>query len=147
MIRPARPDDHAAMARIMAACYRRDFASILDAAALAERDAAHFEGRFANSQGLWVALDETARVVGLFQMTGTHLDLLFVAPDARGAGWGRRLLDHAEELGAATLESFADNAAARRFYESRGWRLAGRHGRPFLGRTLAFVTFARGVGA
>lgn len=53
---------------------------------------------------------------------------LYVVPDHRDAGLGGRLLDAAESaLNAAgaeavALEAMADNDAARRFYERRGYR-------------------------
>jgi GNAT superfamily N-acetyltransferase len=58
---------------------------------------------------------------------GTLLDNLHVAPHARGAGLGRRLLDEAARVIAARrwpgglhLWVFEANAGARRFYERHG---------------------------
>ncbi|MFB6161044.1 MAG: GNAT family N-acetyltransferase [Haloferacaceae archaeon] len=56
------------------------------------------------------------------------VDDLFVVPDHRNAGVGARLLDAAEAalraagVDAVALEALSDNAAARRFYERRGYR-------------------------
>ena len=60
-------------------------------------------------------------------VTRGYVQNLYVRPDARGAGVGAALLDAAEralaDLGAdvVSLETLADNAAARRFYRRRGY--------------------------
>ena len=66
---------------------------------------------------------------GLYEADATRgvVDNLYVRPDQRGGGVGSALLDHAEdalrERGADVLavEALADNEAARRLYESRGY--------------------------
>ena len=56
-----------------------------------------------------------------------HLEALVVAPQARGAGLGRRMLDqaetHAKALGAEsiTLHVFANNQRARSLYDAQGY--------------------------
>lgn len=56
------------------------------------------------------------------------LNDLFVAPQARGKGVARALLDAAREHGRATgarylqLETARDNASAQRLYEAHGWQ-------------------------
>ena len=57
------------------------------------------------------------------------LNDLFVAPDARGAGVGRALMERACEHGRATgatgifLQTARDNHSAQRLYQSLGFRL------------------------
>jgi putative acetyltransferase len=72
-------------------------------------------GRVACAQG---------RVAGYLAATGAHVDQLFVDPDHQRAGIGRRLLAAmlARGLRPATLQVFALNAPARRFYDSFGFR-------------------------
>ena len=64
------------------------------------------------------------RVVGYLAATGGHVDQLFIDPDHQRAGIGRTLLTEmlARGLRPATLEVFALNAPARRFYDSFGFR-------------------------
>ena len=65
------------------------------------------------------------------------LEMLFVAPEARGRGAGRALLAHAVECeGATTLDVNEQNPQALGFYEHAGFRVEGRSpldaaGRPF----------------
>lgn len=55
------------------------------------------------------------------------LEMLFVAPEARGRGVGRTLLAHAvEHLGAVRLEVNEQNPQAVGFYEHMGFAVAGR---------------------
>jgi putative acetyltransferase len=75
-----------------------------------------------------------------------HLDMLFVDPQALGGGIGGRLLAEAQARGALTLECFARNARARRFYEKAGWREMLAYRREFAGVTEDFVWLARDGG-
>lgn len=65
------------------------------------------------------------------------VEMLFVAPEARGRGVGRALLEHAmEHEDAVTLDVNEQNPQARGFYERMGFRVEGRSpvddaGRPF----------------
>lgn len=57
------------------------------------------------------------------------LNDLFVAPQARGAGVGRALLDEAKRVATAygafalTLSTAVDNERAQQLYKSNGWEL------------------------
>ena len=64
------------------------------------------------------------RVVDYLVAIGGHVDQLFVDPDHQRAGIGRMLLAAmlARGLRPATLQVFALNAPARRFYEGFGSR-------------------------
>lgn len=84
----------------------------------------------------WLAVDERGRAIGYATVTRDfatwtgkpflHLDCLFVAEAARGAGVGTRLLDAARlfavRLGIDELQwqTPAWNAPAERFYEKQG---------------------------
>lgn len=65
------------------------------------------------------------------------LEMLFVAPDERGNGLGRRLLEHAVgKLGVRRVDVNEQNPRAQSFYQRMGFRQIGRsahdsQGRPF----------------
>ena len=84
-----------------------------------------------------MAEEAGAVVAGCFT-EGDLLDLLMVHPAHQGRGIGGALLADAEArlFGAhpvIRLESFAANTSANRFYETRGWRAAGRKADPDTG--------------
>lgn len=108
---------------------------------------AFFEARVAREAGafiaalpradsrIWVALLED-RIVGAIAIDGRHASgegahlRWFILDDAtRGAGTGARLLDvalefcRAQKFGQVHLSTFAGLDAARRLYETRGFRL------------------------
>jgi ribosomal protein S18 acetylase RimI-like enzyme len=62
-----------------------------------------------------------------FGQRHAHVSVIATTEEAEGSGVGRALLDHAESWGRArgftlvTLNVFAANARARRFYEKAGW--------------------------
>jgi putative acetyltransferase len=142
-LRAARRADIPALAEIAAASYRTAFAEILEPAALAERDAAFFQAHFCDGlDRLGVAVAD-GRIVGFAQITGGHLDMLFVLPECQGTGAGAALLRQAEAGGVRTLECFRDNHPARAFYESQGWRLTRAYERDFVGRRRAFVFYEK----
>jgi putative acetyltransferase len=86
---------------------------------------------------LWVLCADSGAIVGFMGMSGSELEALFLAPEFRGRGGGRRLVRHAQELrGELTVDVNEQNAAARRFYEVVGFVVEGRSelddaGRPF----------------
>lgn len=97
---------------------------------------------FADAQNL--ALADEAGTAGFGQLVWrsggrAHLARVIVRPDTRGRGLGRvlvqALLERARSRGArlATLNVYAENAAARRLYEAAGFAgtaVAGGHDRP-----------------
>lgn len=139
IIRPAQASDVAGMATVAAASYCSGFAHILEPEVLATRDAAYFAQSFAAAlPALRVAVRD-GRIVAFAKVTAHHLDMLFTAPEAQGAGVGAALLASVEADGVTTLECFRENHAARRFYQRHGWQLAREYSREFLGRTRDFV--------
>ena len=84
-----------------------------------------------------VAVDANDGVIGLILVTlrpellsqadSAHLEAIVVAPEARGTGLGRRLLEHAEALAAArgarslSLHVFSNNHRARSLYDGSGY--------------------------
>ncbi|MCI2242162.1 GNAT family N-acetyltransferase [Adlercreutzia faecimuris] len=78
-------------------------------------------------EALAVARDDQGGALGFAGVDGDGLEMLFVAPAARGTGVGTALLRHAVgTLGARRLDVNEQNPAARGFYEHRGFRIAGR---------------------
>lgn len=142
-LRAAQSVDIPVLAAIAANSYRTTFASILEPAALEQRDEAFFEAHLASAlDRLRVAVADT-RIAGFSLVTNNHLDMLFIAADARGQGVGSSLLEAAEMAGVRTLECFRDNDEARAFYEQRGWRLLNEYEREFIGRSRAFVLYGK----
>ena len=77
------------------------------------------------------------RVAGFMGVAGDNVNMLFIHPDARGQGAGRRLLSHAVTvLGATTLDVNEQNGQALGFYLHMGFEVVGRSeldstGRPY----------------
>lgn len=143
-IRAAREGDIAWLAETSAAIYADVFAATIPGFDPKPFGAAHFSGRFAQSWPRVRIGQEGERRLGFALVTEGTLDMLFVAGGARDGGSGLALLRDAEAHGATTLECFAENAAARRFYERAGWRLAESYERLFGGRPHAFVRYETG---
>ena len=62
------------------------------------------------------------RAQGFLQETGGHISALYLSPDARGQGWGAKLLDAAKARSdSLDLWTFAANSRARRFYRREGF--------------------------
>jgi putative acetyltransferase len=143
-VRGAREADLPALCRVASAAFAAGFAGIVDAAAIAARTPESFLGRFSARLGdVRVAVADGV-LAGFSLLTGAHLDMLFVDPVRQGRGAGRALLADALARGCATLESFAANGRARRFYERAGFRPAETYRRPYEGRDTEFVLYRFG---
>ncbi len=85
----------------------------------------------------WVAADADDRAVGFMRLEGSHVDSLFVAPEAQGRGAGRALLAHAfSQTEQLSVEVNEQNIEARQFYEKMGfvqvgWTATDAGGRPY----------------
>jgi len=86
--------------------------------------------RLTRDDTTYLVAEEDGRAVGLAAVSPGWLEQLYVLPGAQGRGIGSTLLDAViamrreagdTELRLWTLEA---NERGRRFYESRGWRLA-----------------------
>ncbi len=142
-MRKASPEDIPALAKIAERSYRAAFRGILENCILTTRDAPYFAARFAEDwRHMLVALSGEAPI-GFLLMTDSHIDMLFMDPDASRKGMGALLLREAEILGAKSLECFRDNHGARRFYERHGWRADREYGREFAGRERSFVFYVK----
>jgi GNAT superfamily N-acetyltransferase len=82
-----------------------------------------FRERVFASCELWGAFDG-ADMLGMIAFRGEWIDQLYVLPEAQGQGVGCSLLEIAQAAhGLLQLWTFQRNAAARRFYEARGFWL------------------------
>jgi putative acetyltransferase len=87
---------------------------------------------------VWVLATETDEPMGFLGLEGPRIEALFLAPEHRGAGGGRRLVEHAQALrgGELSLDVNEQNDAARGFYQALGFAVVGRSeldgtGRPY----------------
>ena len=91
----------------------------------------------AQLQSLLCVRDGDGQVVGFIGVEGDEVESLFIHPDWRGQGIGRRLLTYAiETVGATRLDVNEQNDQAVGFYRRMGFVVAGRSeddglGRPF----------------
>jgi putative acetyltransferase len=71
---------------------------------------------------LWILADHEDQPVGFMGLIGASLEALFLDPDHRGRGDGRRLVGHARALnGPLAVEVNEQNVDAVRFYEAMGF--------------------------
>jgi putative acetyltransferase len=140
--RAARVDDVPAMAAQAAATYRNVFAPLLPEVDVSLFAIAHFTARFSRQWPNMRVVELEDTVIAFAMITQGHLDMFFVDENRRNMGVGHMLLADAVAQGACTLETFAANSAARRFYEREGWRFVATSARPFGGAICEFVSYA-----
>ena len=141
IVRRAVETDIAPAAALVARAYARHFRPIIGDAALGF-DQAHFEGRFARELADLTVID-TDGMRGVLLVKDGHIAMLFTAET--GHGHGAALLAHAEANGARSLEVFAANEGARRFYERAGWRVTDDYQREFAGALHRFLRYEKPV--
>ena len=74
-----------------------------------------------------VTLAEDGTPSGFLALDGEDVRALYLAPEARGQGIGRALLDHAKaSRGRLSLWAFEANPRAVAFYQREGFRVAER---------------------
>lgn len=79
--------------------------------------------------------DTDGLVAGFLGVADSNVNMLFIHPEARGRGAGRRLLTYAvTALGATTLDVYEQNGQALGFYLRMGFEVAGRSERDSAGR-------------
>ena len=132
---PAKEDDFAEIVEVWEASVRATHHF------LSEEDIRFFRPLILNDYLAAVDLhclkDESGRIHGFLGVSGEDVEMLFLAPQSRGRGLGKRLLTFAlEELGARRVDVNEQNPAAVGFYEHMGFRVTGRSpldnaGKPF----------------
>jgi ribosomal protein S18 acetylase RimI-like enzyme len=137
MVRPARPEDAQAIARVHVATWQAAYRHALPAETLdsidvnaRERrwkeflagDSATFVGEIDGEIIGFVSVGESRDQAGVGEVFA-----IYVLPHAWGTGLGTALIERGEDelrargFTAATLNVLADNPRARRFYERQGW--------------------------
>jgi GNAT superfamily N-acetyltransferase len=128
---PIRIDDYKPeFARALVEMWRESFqhgVGIIDTRPI-EQQQSFFENEVLPKCKVRVAL-EGAMIVGFIAFTPTWVEHLYVAVPSIGQGIGTRLLNEAknESEGTLLLYTFAQNSAARAFYERHGFKDIG-HG-------------------
>ena len=96
----------------------------------------------------WLPIADTTvyeaggRVVGFLSLIGNEVGAIFVDPDHQGRGIGRALMDGARDSRPfLELNVFEANSAGRRFYETYGFELVGRHMNDTAGQTELRLRF------
>lgn len=86
-------------------------------------------------KNLFCVRDETGVVAGFIAVDDGHVEMLFIHPDWRGQGIGRRLLQYAvDQLGATRLDVNEQNEQAVGFYLHMGFEVEGRSERDGFGK-------------
>jgi ribosomal protein S18 acetylase RimI-like enzyme len=149
VIRPARPEDAEAIARVHVATWRAAYAHAIPSETLAAVDVderAELWKRFLGGPTAIFVGELDGEVCGFVSVGESQehpgegeLFSIYVLPAAWGTGLGTALIERGEdELRArgftrATLNVLADNPRARRFYERQGWARGETFQSSFLG--------------
>ncbi|MGS2761314.1 GNAT family N-acetyltransferase [Sinomicrobium sp. M5D2P9] len=71
--------------------------------------------------------NEEQAIVAFLGVSGPSIEMLFIHPEARGKGYGKRLLQYAvKEMHADKVDVNEDNLQAVGFYEHMGFKIVGR---------------------
>jgi ribosomal protein S18 acetylase RimI-like enzyme len=133
-VRPARPEDAAAIADVHVRSWQTAYEHIFGSERLAtldfERRRAGWADAIERGHAVLVAEDDGGAVVGFVSVGDGELYAIYVRPEAWGTGAGPALMGEATRVLAAdndeaVLWVLEDNARARRFYEREGWTLDG----------------------
>ncbi|WP_288374801.1 GNAT family N-acetyltransferase [uncultured Pseudomonas sp.] len=117
--------DYPELVRIWEASVRATHDFLPDAYIVLLRD--HVLRRYLDAVMLICCRDAQRRILGFAGVANGRVDMLFVAPEHRGLGVGKRLLRHAiEELNAERLDVNEQNSQALGFYLHQGFEVAGR---------------------
>ncbi|MDM9558896.1 acetyltransferase [Bordetella petrii] len=131
----ARESEFDALAALWEASVRatHDFLREADIAGLRQR----VRHEYLHAVALRVFKNESGHVLGFVGVADGKVEMLFIAPQARGQGIGRQLLRHAvEQMGATALDVNEQNPQAVGFYQRQGFVIVGRspvdgQGNPF----------------
>jgi putative acetyltransferase len=96
--------------------------------------------------GLWVLADEEdERLVGFLGLAGHSIEALFLEPERRREGSGRRLVEHAQKVtdGVLTVDVNEQNHDACRFYDALGFVVVSRTAHDSTGRPYPILHLRR----
>jgi DNA-binding MarR family transcriptional regulator/GNAT superfamily N-acetyltransferase len=151
-LRPHRPGDMGWIVHRHGVLYAQEYGWDERFEAFVATITAHFVDHFdAARERCWIAERDGAMVGSVFVVRHTQtvakLRLLYVEPDARGLGIGRRLVDECIDFARAagyrrlTLWTNSILDAARHIYQRAGFRCVGRERQHRFGRDLEFETW------
>lgn len=124
-VRPFRPEDEPAVVAVWHRSGRSTYTYLPTWQALTlEQAGTVFAEVIKPRCDVWVAvLDD--EVVAYLAMRGSYIDRMYVDPAHWRQGWGTRLMTLAKRLSPRGIElhTHQENAAARAFYEGRGFRV------------------------
>ena len=127
-LRPAREQDRDHLAQLWHGGWHDAHRGHVPEALLAHRQLEHFRGLLPERIAVTTVAVSESGIVGFVTVIADEIELLFVAPAARGGGTAAVLLAHGATLighaghAVAWLAVVEGNARARRFYEREGWR-------------------------
>ena len=75
---------------------------------------------------LYQIKDESGRIAGFSGLSEDNLEMLFIRPEMRGRGIGKRLVEHALSLGILKVDVNEENEQALGFYRKMGYEAVGR---------------------
>ncbi len=139
VVRPARREETDAVADVHAATARVAYAHVFEGPFPLEEA----RERWSAFPGEIAVAEEDGRLVGFAAYDARELYGLYVLPSHQGRGLGSRLLDAAGPV--EELWVLRDNAAARRFYERRGWRAADERIDPYGAAEVRYLRGSRGA--
>ncbi|MDD2089089.1 GNAT family N-acetyltransferase [Pseudomonas guariconensis] len=117
--------DYPELVRIWEASVRATHDFMPDAYIVLLRE--HVLRRYLDAVMLVCCRDSTRRILGFAGVANGRVDMLFVAPEYRGQGIGKRLLRYAvDELNAERLDVNEQNPQALGFYLHEGFEVTGR---------------------
>lgn len=126
-IRPARPEDRAAIVEIMHHGWHDAHADLVPPEVIPQRTPEHIDDIYGKSaDGFHVAVED-GHILGFVAVNEDELTKLFIARRARGSGVAKALLVHAERMiaqagyDAGRLYCQLGNDRAERFYIRNGW--------------------------
>lgn len=129
-LRAAEQDELEEIGRLYHAVWRETQAPLQPPDVAAFRDEAFFIERVKGLPVPPLAAYSQGRLLGFAAWAGNHLGQLYLAPEGRGLGLGRVLLQASEHaiwvsgFDQAHLHCLVGNTGARSFYERCGWRHA-----------------------
>ncbi|MCB8887751.1 GNAT family N-acetyltransferase [Vreelandella malpeensis] len=99
--------------------------------------------QFFDAVALHVVRSPSGGALGFSGVAQGKLEMLFIAPQARGLGIGTALLDHARQAqGVTNVDVNEQNPAALAFYRQRGFEVVGRSPLDGLGKHYPLLHMA-----
>jgi putative acetyltransferase len=118
---------------------------------LEEKDIQYFKplvrNQYLNLLALFCVRDGQGKIIGFTGVAGNKIEMLFIHPDVRGKGVGKRLLGYAlDTLGADEVDVNEQNSQAVGFYLHSGLVVTGRSELDGLGKPFPLLHLKRSAG-